>query len=119
VPTEITVELDGLQGAFDRLVARAREDNCEMEVGYEAPYATLVHEDLLMPHANGQAKYLEQPLRESEDEVRSLVRDMRGAGIPLNRCLEAAGRLILEKSQPLVPVDTGFLRDSAFVEVTG
>jgi hypothetical protein len=119
VPTEIIVEMDELGKNFNNLMARARQDDCEMDVGYSESYALLVHEDLTMPHANGQAKYLEQPMRENEDAVRSLVRDMRGAGIPLKTALEVAGNFILSKSQPLVPVDTGRLRDSGFVEVTG
>jgi hypothetical protein len=117
MPTEITVEFGSLINRLGEMSFKAQQDSCELEVGYSAPYATLIHEDLLTPRRTGQAKFLEQPMRENEDAVRQLIRDMKSAGLPMRKALEAAGYLILDKSRPLVPVDTGYLRDSAFVEV--
>jgi hypothetical protein len=41
-----------------------RSAELEVEVGYQASYAVFVHENLEAKHTNGQAKFLEQPLRE-------------------------------------------------------
>lgn len=36
-----------------------------VRLGYDAPYAVIVHEDLEAHHVNGEAKFLESVLRES------------------------------------------------------
>jgi hypothetical protein len=40
-----------------------------VEVGYSAPYAAAVHEDLEAQHPTGQAKFLEQPVNEAIPEL--------------------------------------------------
>ena len=47
----------------------------EVEVGYRAPYAAVQHENLEFNHPVGQAKYLEEPLRESPRRVLRFLRD--------------------------------------------
>lgn len=86
-------------------------------VTYTAPYATRVHEDLEMPHTNGQAKYLEQPLRENTSKMSAMVKDLMSKGKTLNQALRLVGEWLLEESKKLVPVDTGRLRDSGRVDV--
>lgn len=51
--------------------------------GPSAPYAFIVHEDLEAFHANGQAKYIEQPLAES----RPYLADRIAKRIELNKAL--------------------------------
>ncbi len=57
----------------------------EVHVGYTAEYAVYVHEDLFASHMKkdkegqdvqiGQAKFLEQPMREHRDDLIRIVRD--------------------------------------------
>lgn len=86
-------------------------------VGYSAPYAVYQHENLEYHHEVGQAKYLEEPARVHRKRIARIVADARRSGIPLDQALRKGGEELKRLSQALVPVDTGFLRDSAFVEV--
>lgn len=57
-------------------------DLASVELGYGGPagdgqnvgYAVIVHEDLSMSHSHGQAKYLEEPMREEIASGRALSR---------------------------------------------
>ncbi len=86
-------------------------------VGYTQDYAIHVHEDLEAFHRVGQAKYLEQPAREMEQELGQIVRDQIKAGRTLTQALLIAGLTLQRASQKLVPVDTGALKGSAFTRV--
>lgn len=90
-----------------------------VRVGYgDLPYAIRQHEDLTLSHPNGgQAKFLEQPAREKRPEMRALIEKKLQQRRSLEDALRAAGKLLLEASQKLVPVDTGALKESGFVEV--
>jgi hypothetical protein len=46
-----------------------------VEVGYSAAYAIYVHENLEARHTNGEAKFLQRPLREHEDKIIKIVAD--------------------------------------------
>lgn len=91
--------------------------------GTNIPYAIIVHEDLEMNHPNGgQAKYLEQPLRENKKRMADIIRSRMGRKrkpMSLQDAMKEACNLLLEKSRPLVPVDTGRLRDSGKVVIKG
>lgn len=95
----------------------AKRKGARVVVGYAAPYAVFVHEDLEAHHTNGQAKFLEQPLREYRSVMQRSIRERLKAKEPLDTVLQEVGEIILSVSQPLVPVATGELRDSGFVEV--
>lgn len=93
-------------------------------VGYKAPYALYVHENLEIHHpihgtrnCGGQAKFLTQPARENRPKYAStIVRSvMRGTSLVMG--MLAAGAQLLSDSKKLVPVLTGELRDSGFVNV--
>jgi hypothetical protein len=87
-----------------------------VSVVYTAPYARIQHEDMTFNHPNGgQAKYLEQPARQLQSEMTSIVRRSVEAKNGLEEGLQRAGELLLRESQALVPVDTGALRDSGEV----
>lgn len=105
-----------LQASVERVTAGTR---VEASVVYEADYALRIHEDLEANHPNGgQAKFLEQPAREHVAEIRSAVTDSLKEGKPVEEALKAGAGVLLEKSQELVPVDTGFLKNSGVVKVT-
>lgn len=42
--------------------------------GPEAPYAVIVHEDMEAHHPRGQAKFIEQPLRESAGHMAERIK---------------------------------------------
>lgn len=89
----------------------------ELVVGYRAHYAIYVHENLEAYHPNGQAKYLETPIRKFRNEVAAMVRRDLGNKKGLRYALLRAGRFLLRESRKLVPVRTGFLRDSGYIEL--
>lgn len=100
-----------------RAMSLGRGKSAELEVGYSAPYAIYVHEDMEVVHLTGQAKFLSGPFRRYRAAMgRLVVAEMRKKK-GLAFALEKAGRYLIELSRPLVPVDTGFLRDSAYVRV--
>ncbi len=101
-----------------RLV-KVRSAKPQINVGYTAPYAGRIHEDLEMFHTNGQAKYLEQPARQMASELGGIVRLEVTNGVPFDMAIYKAGEALLEASQQLVPVDTGYLRDSGYVVFVG
>jgi hypothetical protein len=48
-------------------------------VSYDTPYAVKQHEELDYRHDDGEAKYLEKPLREHSDELLAIIaRSIRG-----------------------------------------
>lgn len=87
-----------------------------LNLGYAAPYATYVHENLAMQHPRGgQAKYLQEPARKYAQQIGKVIqralRNKRGLDVAL---VEGANYL-LQKSLPLVPVDTGYLKSSHYI----
>lgn len=85
----------------------------------EKPYGIYVHEDLEAKHDfPTQAKFLEEAPY-SVDELAEIVSQSLKNGETLLDGLEKAGQLVLERSQPLVPVNTGDLRESGFVRREG
>lgn len=89
-------------------------------VGYSAPYAVYVHEDMTANHPNGgQAKYLEAAARSPSvkaamrDAVRKAMKNKKGLAYGLTD----SGNVLLRASMPLVPVDTGFLVSSGYVDL--
>lgn len=88
------------------------------EVGFKAPYAVYVHEDLTKKHSNGQAKFLEIAFRTNlyiADQI--VVKNLQNKE-SIQLSVERALKYILTEAKKLVPVDTGFLRDSGYVKVT-
>ena len=85
-----------------------------VNVGYSAPYAVFVHENLAMPHANGQAKFLEQPARAMRAQMVTNVKRWMTQGKTQEEAMAIEGLRLMRASQALVPVRTGFLKNSAF-----
>lgn len=89
----------------------------EVIVGYNAPYAVYVHEDLTKKHSVGQAKFLEQASRVNQMQINQIIATQLRYKKSFKIALQKAGEFLLQESKKLVPVDTGFLRDSGFVRV--
>lgn len=109
------IGLQSLQTKLQRLIKRAEEDEGGAVVGFSAPYATKVHEDLNVYHANGQAKFLEQPAREMAEDLGQFITKEVKRGRSLRQAILLAGFRLLREAQQLVPVRTGNLRASGFV----
>lgn len=67
---------------------------------------------------NQQAKFLERSARElsNSGELGQIVKSVLGSGATLMGAMMAAGQRIMFQSQQIVPVDTGNLKASGFVE---
>jgi hypothetical protein len=101
-----------------RLRKNAEDWRRRAKVGYSAPYAVFVHENLEIHHPNGQAKFLEQPFRELEAQLRAMISELvKKRGLTWQRASLMAAQYLLRESQKLVPVRTGYLRDSGFARV--
>ena len=111
-------KVEGLKEVIAALKAKDKHGRAgRVVVGYSAEYAVHVHENLEVYHRVGQAKYLEQPARQYAGEISKLVRDALAKGFTLVQALFMGGLRLQRESQLLVPVDTGYLRSSAFTRV--
>lgn len=110
--------VDKIRLELSRRSASAR--SYRATVGYYAPYAVRIHEDLAMNHPNGgQAKFLEEPARTMQRQMGRIVEKhlKRKNGKLYDGVLESA-KFLYDESQKLVPVDTGFLRLSGYYKVS-
>lgn len=89
----------------------------ELQVGYETPYAMIVHERLDVFHPIGQAKYLETPVRRYEGLIQQIITTELKRKKNMVFALTKAGFRLLDESRSFVPVDTGKLINSGFVRV--
>lgn len=107
-------ELNRILGVMAKFIGKTTRPT--VKLGYSAPYALYVHEDLEMRHKPPtQAKYLETPMRLLRPELSAMIRgDVKG-GIPVDLALLKAASMIMDASQLLVPVDTGRLKSSGYV----
>lgn len=130
------VGLKQLQMKLKALITEAkRQTTPSVVVGYTAAYAIYVHENVEMkwkgvlrrtknrrlkgtfwgPH--GQAKFLEQPARENQDELGRIVIGATRSTGNIRDGLLLAGLRLQRLSQDKVPILTGNLRASAFTRV--
>ena len=110
--------------AFSRIthnLKRIREQQKDKKITfgviYTALYAMYVHENLEAYHPNGQAKFLEEPLRQHAKTLTKMTKDYLSKGKTLRQALKLVGEWLLAESKKLVPVDTGALRDSGIVKI--
>ncbi len=96
---------------------RSHTPKWKVWVGYEAEYAIFVHENLQAHHPVGQAKFLEEPARVATPHMQAILTNALRAGATIDEAMYAAGLFLQGESQRLCPVDTGFLRNSAFTLV--
>ena len=118
--SEVSAVVTGVDKVIAALQAKSLKGRKQLTVAveYTAPYAIYVHEDLAANHPNGgQAKYLEAPARRLRNQMAKIVRKTLKNKHGLENGLREAGQLLLDESRKLVPVDTGFLRDSGQVVI--
>jgi hypothetical protein len=111
--------VDKLLTQLRGLAAKAKvDDKATATVGFTASYAIYVHEDLQANHPNGgQAKFLEQPARALRQELGKIIIDMMLKKKTLSQAVLVAALRLQRESQKLCPVDTGYLRASAFTRL--
>ena len=115
LPVQMNVEGTGKVQARLRAVSLKGAVRGAVGVSYSAPYATFVHEDLEAYHPVGQAKFLEEPFRRLLPQLRKTIQSYLKNRRSLEEGLLAAGRMLLEASLPLGPVDTGLLKSTGAV----
>jgi methionine synthase II (cobalamin-independent) len=116
----LKLQLSGTQRVVSKLkgMTLGGTGTLHVKVVYTAPYAIYVHEDLTKYHAPPtQAKFVEQPARQLRQEMRDMVAKKLKQKRALDLALLAAGQLLYDASQLLVPVDTGLLKASGRIEV--
>lgn len=109
----------GIESVLQELRKRRRnlpDRISQVTVGYTAPYAVYVHEMLHLYHPNGQAKFLEQPLRTEAKRMAEIIRSRLRARESLYAAQLAAAKHLMKVSMHLVPVKTGRLRNSWFIK---
>lgn len=97
-----------------KAAASIKDDSASVIVGYTQNYAIYVHENLEAKHKVGQAKFLEQPARETDGRI---TREALQRGKTLAQALLLEGLNLQRRSQKLVPVDTSTLKNSAFTRI--
>jgi hypothetical protein len=115
----VSAQVEGDDWVVSQLEAKSKEtgESCSVAVGYMMPYAIYVHENLMSRHTNGQAKYLEEPLRRLGPSLIKITGDLLKIGTKMDKALLQTGGILLRASQALVPIKTGALRNSGFVEL--
>lgn len=115
-------EVTGYQRVIDGLAQRrqlaAADARLKLIVGYKAEYAVYVHENLQANHPIGRAKFLEEPQRTEQPTMLNIIATDLGAGKTWRQALLRAGLHLQRTSQKLTPLDTGFLRNSAYTDVS-
>lgn len=116
------VQIQGMKSLQNKIAVRIDKSRTtyrqRLFVGFAAPYCIYVHERTDIPHAPPtQAKFLEQPARQFRNQMGGVIRFALQRGKTYAEALHDAGWFLLKKAWPLVPVDTGWLKSSGFVEV--
>lgn len=113
------VQIDGVGRLITKLkamIAKAKRENVTYRVGFTASYAIYVHEDMTARHAAGtRAKFLEEPARGKQHEMRTIVKESMRRGLTLSQAVHAAALYLIGEAMEIVPVKTGNLRGSWFV----
>lgn len=124
--------LEKVMKRFASEVQLAAGDGVVVEgiVGYKAPHAIYVHENLEIDHplhvdgsgsvrdCGGQAKFLEQPAREMLGSLGAEMAKMRRQKKGLRYSIQTLLDRLYRASQKLVPVDTGALKRSGYTKLT-
>lgn len=118
------MEVQRLQSLVSKLRKRTakaqREAGSSVVVGYNAPYAVYVHEDLTVKHVRGgMAKFLEYAAVETQEELGRLARAALRRGTTVARALLVAGQRLQQESVIRTPHLSGALKASAFTRLDG
>ena len=127
-----TYGLSQLQAQLTKYGNAARKNTVRrVIVGFSAPYAAAVHENVEMvlqgeprpsgigvywgPH--GEAKFLEKPARRLKKQIGRRIAQVTKSTHSVTRGMYSGGVLLRDAAKALVPVEYGELRDSAYVVV--
>lgn len=114
---DVRLSVDGADRLLGRLTTRMEKaEGAEGVVGYAAPYAVYVHENLEAYHPVGEARFLSRALRAGAPFRRAFISDAVKRGRTLYQAVRDWAFVLKRESQARCPVDTGRLRASAFVE---
>lgn len=111
------VNLDKVRKAIQSRAAALREAKLAMHVGYSAPYAVYVHEDMEASHVIGKAKFLSGPARRMRKQLADIVKEALKKGKTPRAALWESGKVLVAASTAEVPVDTGALKESVYIVV--
>jgi hypothetical protein len=113
----ITVDTTAVMASLKSRSLKGRKE-MKLQVGYEAPYAVYVHENLEAYHKPPtRAKYLESPARRLRKKMTEIVLRSVKAKNGLEEGILRAGRVLLDESLKIVPRDTGFLASTGYVRM--
>lgn len=128
-------KIDGANGIIVKLHLLAARglalQRRKLSVGYSSPYALFVHENREMKlrgqprpsgigvywGPNGRAGFLTDVAMEMRSILRATLVSLMRRNVPIERCLQVIGGMLMRKSQANVPVEYGDLKASAFVRV--
>ncbi len=112
---------NGTQRVISALKAQSLKGmkKIDAKVMYETTYAIFVHENLQVYHPVGSAKYLEIPTRLLMPEMKKVIEQTVKNKKSLESGVIKAATILLNASRELVPVDTGDLRRSGRIEISG
>jgi len=110
-------EITGIKELLDELKKREKTvpPSAETIVGFTQSYAIYVHENLKAKHRVGQAKFLEEPARELRRTLAKIVVTAVEKGAGIQEALDLAALRLQREAQKKTPVDTGALKNSAFI----
>lgn len=97
---------------------KALSETVSGEVVYNTYYAIYVHENLEAYHRVGQAKFLEEPAKLYRYEIARIIAEQKRNGRSWAQAVQLGMLYLLNLSRPLVPVDTGALRESGKIRIT-
>ena len=140
----VQIELDVSKFLKRQVVLHKMFEGRTVVVGYSAPYAVRVHENMVMKlkgrvrkskigtywstinGQDGSSKFLEKPLRQlmsTGDIPRAVAKAAKaaltGSEDPVRDGLQAAADLVSKASQEIVPGEYGELSNSLFVQFEG
>lgn len=112
-----SVKTEGLKDIIKNINEQVKlaKDDQPVVIGYAAPYAIYVHERMDLHHPNGQAKFLETPLRTMRGQMLKILATTFQKTRSMTLAKLAALRAVLVASQELCPKATGALAASGFV----
>ena len=115
--------LNSLLGWFQKW-KRKGEKPADYIVGYSAPYALKIHEDLNISHpihgdrdCHGQAKFLETAARKMKKFLAARMARLLKQGLTLQEANLVMAHELLEASNLITPEKTGNLRASGSVKL--
>lgn len=134
------IRITGANKVINRLQAMSlkMQKEAKVDVGYRVSYAAFVHENLENAHGEvfnvkyakdiaagitharrpqEQAKFLEVTARTESKNISKIIHTTLKNKKSLASALQKAGEYLLDRSNEIVPIDTGALRDSGFVKV--